>query len=79
MQLKKVLHEAVTSSSIKAASKPVDAPVQVMAAVEQVTQADSYLSDPHFCNIEETIDEFERRIKAEEARYAKVVANRHLY
>lgn len=48
-----------------------------MAAVEQVTQVDSF--DPHFCNIEETIDEFERRIKAEEARYAKVVANRHLY
>ena len=35
--------------------------------------------DPHYCNIEENIDEFERRIKAEEARYAQVVANRKLY
>ena len=35
--------------------------------------------DQFFCNIEETIDEFERRVKAEEARYSTVVANRKLY
>ena len=74
-----MLHEASPSSSLKAAAKPVRAPAQVIAAVEPVTQADSYLSDPHYCNIEETIDEFERRIKAEEARYARVVANRQHY
>jgi len=36
-------------------------------------------ADPFFCSIEETIDECERRIKAEEARYARLVANRQLY
>lgn len=35
--------------------------------------------DPYFCNIEEAIDECERRIKAEESRYAKLVANRDVY
>ena len=35
--------------------------------------------DPHFCNIEENIDEFERRIKAEQVRYAKLMANQRLY
>ena len=35
--------------------------------------------DPNFCDIEETIDECERRIKAEEARYATLIANRHHY
>ena len=35
--------------------------------------------DPHFCNIEETIDELERRVKAEEARYARLMANREWY
>lgn len=45
--------------------------------VPQVIAAQSV--DPHFCNIEETIDEFERRIKAEEARYARLVASRQLY
>ena len=48
----------------------VQEPAQVMA-VEPV--------DPNFCNIEETIDECERRIKAEELRYASLVARRHLY
>ena len=35
--------------------------------------------DPYFCDIEEAIDECERRIKAEESRYAKLVANREVY
>ena len=35
--------------------------------------------DPHYCNIEENIDEFERRIKQEEARYSKLIENRHIY
>ena len=35
--------------------------------------------DPHWCNIEETIDEFERRIKCEEVRYSKLIANRRIY
>ena len=35
--------------------------------------------DPNYCNIEETIDAFERRIKQEEARYSKLIANRHIY
>ena len=50
-------------------SRPQEKP-QVIAATP---------ADPHFCNIEETIDELERRIKAEEARYARLVANRQLY
>lgn len=32
-----------------------------------------------YCHIWATIDENERRIKAEEARYAELVANRSLY
>lgn len=35
--------------------------------------------DPHYCNIEEQIDEMERRIKQENARYYKLIANRDIY
>ena len=35
--------------------------------------------DPNFHSIEDTIDEFERRIKAEEARYSSLMANRQSY
>jgi hypothetical protein len=51
---------------------------EVKQAVEQVI-APEPVDDPNFCNIEETIDECERRIKAEEARYAKLLAHRHHY
>ena len=43
--------------------------------VAPVPQWDSYYSE---C-IEETIDELERRIKAEEARFAQLTANRRRY
>lgn len=35
--------------------------------------------DPHFHCVEDRIDEFERRIKAEEIRYSTVMANRRHY
>ena len=35
--------------------------------------------DPQYSNIEETIDELERRINQEKARYSKLIANRHIY
>ena len=48
------------------------------AQVEQPVIAEVPV-DPYFCDIEEAIDECERRIKAEESRYAKLVANREVY
>ena len=35
--------------------------------------------DPQYTNIEETIDELERRINQEKSRYGKLIANRHIY
>lgn len=35
--------------------------------------------DPHYQNIEETIDALERRINQENVRYSKLIANRHIY
>lgn len=51
---------------------PVD---QEMGPEEPSTSA----WDPNFCNIEEEIDELERRVKQEEARYASLSTNRHHY
>ena len=55
---------------------PEPSPEQVMVQTE--SQSDPF-ADSYYGNIEETIDEFERRIKAEGTRYKKIVANRELY
>ena len=47
---------------------------QVMAPSAGVVQF-----DPHYQNIEETIDAMERRINQERVRYNKLIANRELY
>jgi len=50
---------------------------QAMASFVPIIGGDEF--DAHYCNIEEHIDEMERRIKQEKARYCKLIANRHVY
>ena len=51
-----------------------------LALVDETAAATSAMEwDPHYSNIEETIDELERRINQEKVRFSKLIANRHIY
>lgn len=76
LQIKTILHQA--------ASEVPETPVTQLEpeplATQEIATPPTVNSWDQFClNIEETIDEYERRIKVEEARYSKIVANRELY
>ena len=53
------------------------APLALMDETAAATSAMEW--DPHYSNIEETIDELERRINQEKVRFSKLIANRHIY
>ena len=68
--------EEEKASTVERVGVPEPGLKQVIAQTE--SQSDPY-ADSYYGNIEENIDELERRIKAEGTRYKKIVANRELY